>query len=178
MSHRSAHQLVEAFDRYCDDPPLSAAGELKAGHQPVSRASFENQLARGRHAPARARRLISAWLAPEVSQYELDTLRLLASELVTNAVVHGEGEIILKAHLDDDRALLEVLDQGNGFRETVPCRRTGDPPRLGLIVVDAGASRWGIHQPPTRVWFELELAPGIGTITNHPGTTPAGDRRL
>ncbi len=178
MSHLSADQLGEAFDRYCDGPPLSVAGELKAGDRSGSHASFENQLTRGRNAPAHARRSISAWLAPALNQHELDTMRLLATELVTNAVLHGEGEIILKAHLNDGRALVEVLDQGNGFQETVPRRRTSDPPRLGLTVVDAESSRWGIQQQPTRVWFELELAPGIGTITNHPGTPLVGDRRL
>jgi anti-sigma regulatory factor (Ser/Thr protein kinase) len=44
-------------------------------------------------APRIARRSLADWLEPAVDADELDTARLLVSELVTNAVVHGHGEL-------------------------------------------------------------------------------------
>ncbi len=107
-------------------------------------------------APALARRQIVRWLATEVGPVELDTAKLLVSELVTNAVVHGHGEISLRATLDEDRLLVEVIDQGRGFERTVRQRDFEDIGGRGLAIVDAEASRWGIHEGTTHVWFELE----------------------
>ncbi|HUA70919.1 MAG TPA: ATP-binding protein [Solirubrobacteraceae bacterium] len=78
-------------------------------------------------APGIARRSLADWLAPAVDDDELDTARLLVSELVTNAVIHGRGEITLRATLDEDRLLVEVIDEGRGFERhkhsfPMPCR--------------------------------------------------------
>ena len=178
MSHLSPDEPGGAFDSYCEDPPVLVLAEPNAGDRSSSGARFEKQLAHSREAPGHARRSISGWLASELSEYELDTMRLLTTELITNAVLHGEGEIILKAHLHDGRALVEVLDQGNGFESTVLRRCPGDPPGLGLTIVDTEATRWGIQNPPTRVWFELELTTsGIATNTKHSATAPMRDQR-
>lgn len=107
-------------------------------------------------APAIARRSIVRWLAPDVEPDELDTAKLLVSELVTNAVVHGHGEITLRAKLDEDRLLVEVIDQGQGFERTVRQRDFAGIGGRGLAIVDSEASRWGIHEGTTHVWFELE----------------------
>jgi len=63
---------------------------------------------------------------------------------------------VLRATLDEDRLLVEVIDEGNGFERTI---RQQDFPSIGgrgLAIVDAEASRWGIHAATTNVWFELE----------------------
>jgi anti-sigma regulatory factor (Ser/Thr protein kinase) len=39
----------------------------------------------------------------------------LASELVTNAVIHGEGRIVLRTRASEDSLLVEVIDEGYGF---------------------------------------------------------------
>lgn len=176
MSHLSPDEPGGAFDSYCAGSPLFVLAEPNAGDRSISSARFEKQLAHGRDAPAQARRSISGWLAPALSEYELETMRLLATELVTNAVVHGEGEIILKAHLHDGRALVEVLDQGNGFETTALRRCTGDTTGLGLTIVDTEATRWGIQDSPTRVWFELELITSdSATNTKHSTTASIRD---
>ena len=118
-------------------------------------------------APGIARRSIANWLAPAVDSEELDTARLLVSELVTNAVIHGRGAITLKATLDDDRLLVEVIDQGRGFELTVRQQDFASVGGRGLAIVEAEASRWGIHGRTTHVWFELERpGPRLGTPTN------------
>lgn len=43
------------------------------------------------------------------------TLTVLVNELVSNAIKHGQGEIHLVFSVGEDRAVLEVRDQGPGF---------------------------------------------------------------
>lgn len=107
-------------------------------------------------APGLARRSLADWLAPAVGVDELDTARLLVSELITNAVVHGHGDITLRATLDEDRLLVEVIDEGRGFELTIRQQDFATIGGRGLAIVDAEASRWGIHEGTTHVWFELE----------------------
>jgi anti-sigma regulatory factor (Ser/Thr protein kinase) len=120
-------------------------------------------------APGIARRSLADWLTSAVEADELDTARLLVSELVTNAVVHGHGDIMLRATLDEDRLLVEVIDQGGGFELTLRQQDFASIGGRGLAIVDAEASRWGIHEGTTHVWFELERpGPRLGPA-NKPG---------
>lgn len=80
---------------------------------------------------------------------------LLASELATNALVHGDGQITLRARLGQDHLLVELTDEGSGFERVL---RRNDFWRIGgwgLGIVDDVASRWGVHEG-THVWFELD----------------------
>ncbi|MDX6689319.1 MAG: serine/threonine-protein kinase RsbW [Solirubrobacteraceae bacterium] len=80
----------------------------------------------------------------------------MVSELASNALSYGQGEIRLRAWLDDHRLLVEVTDQGGGFEREL---RRDDFERVGgwgLGIVDELASRWGVHEGCSRVWFELE----------------------
>jgi anti-sigma regulatory factor (Ser/Thr protein kinase) len=45
--------------------------------------------------------------------------RLLVSEVVTNAVCHGRGMIMLRADLDEVRVRVEVDDERIGFERVV-----------------------------------------------------------
>lgn len=81
---------------------------------------------------------------------------LLASELATNALVHGDGQITLRARLGQDHLLVELTDEGPGFERVL---RRNDFWRIGgwgLGIVDDVASRWGVHEGTTHVWFELD----------------------
>ncbi len=85
------------------------------------------------------------------------TAALLASELVTNAVVHAGGDALtLVAARVDGGLRVEVHDQGRG--EPVLRRAGGNAEEgRGLLVVDALSTAWG--HAPTRtgkvVWCEL-----------------------
>ena len=159
MRDPSLDERAEAFDNFCADPPLFVLVEHDAGNQHSPHGRFEQQLHNRHEAPTLARSSLTQWLDSTLERHELDTARLLTTELVTNAVLHGDGEIILKAHLNDHRLLVEVVDHGHGFGNTVLRRRSGDPPGLGLTIVDTEATRWGIQARPTQVWFELGLVP-------------------
>jgi anti-sigma regulatory factor (Ser/Thr protein kinase) len=119
-------------------------------------AQFEKELQRNREAPSIARGSLVDWLGSALAPEELDDAKLLTSELVSNAVLHGRGRIVLRAQLDDDSVVVEVIDEGKGFEREVCRQELDDLHGRGLAIVDAQASRWGIHEGTTHVWFELE----------------------
>jgi two-component sensor histidine kinase len=91
----------------------------------------------------------------------LDTTTLLVSELVTNALLHGAGQITLRVRLEGDVLRAEVVDQGAGF---IPTRRRPDSSLAGgwgLQVVRVESNRWGVESDPAQVWFELETGPRL-----------------
>jgi anti-sigma regulatory factor (Ser/Thr protein kinase) len=90
--------------------------------------------------------------------------RLLATELVTNSVLHAglgpQDRLELRVDLFADHVRVDVTDEGcwrEGQGSTPP--PDGSSGR-GLILVGALADRWGIvKNGTTRVWFELDLGP-------------------
>ncbi len=118
--------------------------------------AFEKELPRSPDAPGEARRSLSHWYSAALEPEDLHRAKLLASELVTNAVLHGHGRILMRTHLDEDRVLVEVIDEGEGFEHRVRNRKFDDLHGRGLAIVEAESSRWGIHEGTTNVWFELE----------------------
>ncbi len=93
----------------------------------------------------------------------LEDLRLLTSEVVTNALRHSgmrPGESLLVAvEISADRVRVEVVDHGPGFDlralEAPSAEGVGG---WGLFLVDKIADRWGVvNDNPSCVWFELKL---------------------
>jgi len=64
-------------------------------------------------------------LAAGLDAGELQDAELLTSELVTDVVVHGCGPIDLRAAPDENRSMVEVVDHGERFAQTV-CERDFD----------------------------------------------------
>jgi hypothetical protein len=122
----------------------------------VAPVRLELRLSPTVHGPWIARRRLTEEFAEELEHDELEDAKLLSSELVTNAVVHGRGDIQLSALLNDVRLTVEVIDQGEGFERTAPNSGSATMGGQGLNIVDALASRWGIHQGTSHVWFELD----------------------
>ena len=91
----------------------------------------------------------------------LEDLRLVLSELVTNAVVHGRGPTIdVRLTADGPVVRGEVVDEGDGFR-TPPPRSLDAPGGRGLAIVGALTHRWGVERGSTHVWFELDRAQAL-----------------
>jgi PAS domain S-box-containing protein len=90
----------------------------------------------------------------------VDTAELLVSELVTNALRYGEGEIRLRLLLD--RTLVcEVWDSGLVQPRRRRARDTDEGGR-GLQLVGLLSAAWGSRRTPRgkTVWFELALPDG------------------
>jgi len=111
-------------------------------------------------AAARVAREAVTFLAEGIPQQELETARLLVTELVTNSVRHGptgrKATVELHVGVERDLLRIEVAD-----RSATPARRK--PPTheggYGLALVDAMASRWdaGPQNGRNVTWFELDL---------------------
>jgi anti-sigma regulatory factor (Ser/Thr protein kinase) len=98
-----------------------------------------------------------------LGRQRLADLALVVSELLPNAVVHGRGAITFNLQHDDDLLRGEVIDEGGDFERAVRDRGPHEVSGRGLLIVQALASRWGIHEGSTHVWFELpddRAAPG------------------
>ncbi|MEU7559116.1 SpoIIE family protein phosphatase [Streptomyces eurythermus] len=96
----------------------------------------------------------------------IDTTELLVSELVTNALRYGEGEIRLRLLLD--RTLVcEVWDSGLVQPRRRRARDTDEGGR-GLQLVGLLSAAWGSRRTPRgkTVWFELPLPGGEGALTD------------
>ena len=119
-------------------------------------ALLEVELPRDRGAARVARQLLAERFGAQLTAEELDTVWLLVSELVNNAVLHGQGQITMKAQVDGRQVRVDVIDGGTGFERHV--RHTGFDALggRGLQIVEAESSRWGISEGTTHVWFELE----------------------
>ena len=125
--------------------------------------SFTAHFDRALETPALARHEFEAWLPASLPESERGALRLLVSELVTNAVRHvnrSTQPIELAARIVDGAIRVEVGDGGDGFKPGKPKPRGADG-GFGLFLVERIATRWGVDtQDGTRVWFELDLARG------------------
>lgn len=109
---------------------------------------------------AEARRAVDDHLAGHLAAREVEDLRLLVSELATNAVRHGgEGPYRLQISCDPTRVAIAVTDPGEGFAP--PGRATRGEQLAsggyGLELVAELSDRWGIdRRDGTRVWCERD----------------------
>jgi two-component sensor histidine kinase len=91
---------------------------------------------------------------------QVQSLRLIVSELVTNALRHGaEGERIDLAVTPKPEFLcVQVTDDGPGLAPRPRALDTDDEGGFGLYFVEQLARRWGVTRENrrTRVWFELD----------------------
>lgn len=107
---------------------------------------------------------ITERLTSRIGARVLEDVRLLVTELITNALRHGElttgDRVSLKARVDDGVVRIEVRDPGNDG--DVAPRQPG--PRgggYGLFLVDQLARRWGVdRRDGTVVWCELSPVAG------------------
>ena len=107
----------------------------------------------------RVRTALVGWGLAELA----DDAVLGMSELVSNALVHGEPPIRLSLHLQDHALCVRVADHG----AAVPCRlNVGDDAERGrgLAIVEAIADLWGVAPGPDEkgkvTWFVLSLLSG------------------
>lgn len=103
-------------------------------------------------APTIARRTLRDALDGLLGAQALCDLSVVVSELVTNAVVHGEGAIHLHVELRGGELKGEVSDEGRGFELPL------DVDQLhirGLFFVQRYTTRWGVQEGTGRVWFEM-----------------------
>ncbi|MFJ7629461.1 SpoIIE family protein phosphatase [Streptomyces sp. NPDC097595] len=126
--------------------PTEAVGDWRLPREPRS-VGRARELARGQ---------LTSWGLDDL----VDTTELLVSELVTNALRYGEGEIRLRL-LRDRTLVCEVWDAGLVQPRRRRARDTDEGGR-GLQLVGLLSAAWGARRTPRgkTVWFELPLPDG------------------
>ena len=90
-----------------------------------------------------------------------DAVLLVASELVTNAVRHGNGDVELRIDLDEARENVRLVVLDDGHVKVVAPHRVPSPTAVGgrgLHLVREASKRWGSGFDAagrTMVWAEM-----------------------
>ena len=144
--------------------PAAIERELSAtvailGRVELALRQAETTLPADPRSSSEARRFVEATLTQWDCTAVLDTVTLLVSELVTNAVIHAQSAAEVSVRLRDDHVRVDVFDRDHaGVR-----RRHADVDATsgrGTELVEALASAWGVEPRPggKSVWFEVPLA--------------------
>ena len=121
-------------------------------------------MARDLSAPAHARKAITGLRGRMDGDVLSDTV-LLVSELVSNSVKYGEGDIRLRVRTRGPRQILvEVVDDGGGFSPAVRRPSRFHAGGFGLHLVDELASSWGVHAGTAHVWFEIDRSADLAAV--------------
>lgn len=90
-----------------------------------------------------------------------DEALLLASELVTNVVLHARTDFVVRMAVTEDAIRVAVMDENTRLPTRVEAPVDATSGR-GLSIVDAVAQRWGVEAHPggKTVWFELPCRSG------------------
>jgi anti-sigma regulatory factor (Ser/Thr protein kinase) len=106
---------------------------------------------------AEARTRVCDAIGPQLSNGMGETLKLLVSEVVTNAVRHGGSDGPVELHMSwNSEIRVAVQDSGDGFSPAPRVGGPGDPGGFGLYLVGQLADRWGVETDDgTTVWFVL-----------------------
>jgi anti-sigma regulatory factor (Ser/Thr protein kinase) len=113
-------------------------------------------------AASEARRWVASIANQLLDDDQAANLRLVMSEIVTNALRHGAGgeHIDIAVTPKPQFLCVQVTDDGPGL---VPKPRALEPEEhggFGLYFVEQLTRRWGVTREDhrTRVWFELDYA--------------------
>ena len=109
-------------------------------------------------AASRARVLLSEAMTTWGSTADHDTARLLASELVTNALEYAGAPVAIRAYPIGGGLRVEVADQSAWSYPLPRAHHEPDERGRGLELVDAMSARWGWRPRGEGkvVWFELD----------------------
>jgi len=102
--------------------------------------------------PLAARRFVRRF-ASDYTLGDAEVLEVIASELVTNAIVHGAAPVRLSLRYEDGETTVEVAD-GDTDVDNVRRVDRAEPGRKGLHLVASLSKRWGARPSPTgkTVW--------------------------
>jgi anti-sigma regulatory factor (Ser/Thr protein kinase) len=113
-------------------------------------------------AVSEARRWVGGVAKGHVDGEQAEKLRLVVSEIVTNALRHGRETARIDLAVTPKREFLcvQVTDDGPGLVPRPRALEPDDEGGYGLFFVEQLTRRWGVTREDrrTRVWFELDYA--------------------
>src|ERR687892_2266413 len=108
-----------------------------------------------------ARERVVELAGPFVDGERIADLRLVISEVVTNAVRHGgEGDMVVAVTPKEGYLCVQVTDTGDGFAPRPRAFGPDEDGGFGLFLIERLTRRWGLTREDsnTRVWFEFDLS--------------------
>jgi len=113
-----------------------------------------------------ARRFVAEIISDLPSELQ-DAVRLMVSELSTNALVHASSGFDVAVERSDVAVVIAISDQGSGT-PTVESPRPDEPHGRGLQIVDTLSDEWGLtssSEAGKTVWFRMSLRrPSVGRL--------------
>ncbi|MCU1373202.1 MAG: putative anti-sigma regulatory factor, serine/threonine protein kinase, partial [Actinomycetia bacterium] len=153
-----AERIETASRAYVEDAPRDdlAIVVVRAPERVATGTAASTDLPLDVSAPTLARRFVVAAFATLGLGGLSEVAALLASELVTNALVHGAAPVRIHVEGGDGHARVSVSDGSPAEPQVLSpdTERTGG---RGMFLVDTLAADWGVQPTPTgkSVWFEL-----------------------
>ena len=126
---------------------------------------MEHRLPFAPTAPGMGRRYAADFVSDLLPPARSDEVVLMVSELVGNAVRHGEPEadglIGIRLQADDSAIRVAVVDGAPEFTlESLDLDGANGRRHFGLRMVDKLADRWGLSLDGKKaIWFEVDLEP-------------------
>jgi hypothetical protein len=93
----------------------------------------------------------------DVVDTDLDLVLLLATELVTNAIVHSRQAFQITVSLAESGVLVSVADLSPVFPSVNRAACHLETGGRGLAMVEIAAKRWGVEatEAGKKIWFEV-----------------------
>lgn len=160
-----ADTLVAAVEGPGRDDVAVLAARVASPHRPAAERLLPVQPMSGRIARRWLGDLVDVWLeagalvdGPRLRDQAAVGM-LLLTELVSNAIRHGEQSIRVRVALTGTVLRVEVVDSGHRM-PAVRTARDDDTSGRGLRLVEAMADAWGITpgEHGKGVWFTVDLA--------------------
>jgi hypothetical protein len=110
------------------------------------------ELAAGLHAPGEVRRSLRQTFTGVLDAETLDTMVLLTSEIVTNAIARSRTGAVLTVEVDEAAVIVTVADS----RPDAPALT-----ELARVIAEDRNLAWGahVHRSGKAVWFQVPLGP-------------------
>ncbi|WP_149829056.1 ATP-binding protein [Streptomyces tailanensis] len=127
--------------------------------------------------PAARRQVVSLAqdLGLPISEQTLETVELLASEVIANAVLYTDAPCDVSVTRAGECLRVEVTDTDASLPSTVEAGPNDESGR-GLLLVNALADAWGTQPEPTgkTTWFEIASEPSTdGRGSDSAGAPPS-----
>jgi anti-sigma regulatory factor (Ser/Thr protein kinase) len=133
---------------------------MQVGPAPVATEKQTFRVSAEPHSVPRARERVIELAEPFVDAARIADLRLVISEVITNAVRHGgEGEVVVAVTPKPGWLCVQVTDTGDGFAPRPRAFEPDDDGGFGLFLIERLTRRWGLTREDsnTRVWFEFDF---------------------
>jgi anti-anti-sigma regulatory factor len=156
------HELAAVFVRMGTNRYMLICTDRDAAFLELSRGPLppwsRHRISPGRDAPGIARAAVQAFLE-EHGVGDGDAAQLVASELVTNAVVHAGTLIDLTLRLTPPFLQIAVRDSGAGHVRIKAIVDESSESGRGLLLVDALAAAWGslVSKSGKIVWARVRV---------------------